>query len=172
MCLCKTDIIPIFNSHALCKFNVQFNESNICAAFYSSSSNFKIKDRNLERTHHQHWKEKIGLLRWLCAERLRLTFSLICGSLLKRNSSTVMRVALVLSYLAITCCLAYSHLSHVYNFAKCKIDICGFINHMHLHFSSFIWNASQTASWSGLSDRMIRLESVSEDIYTWSFHDQ
>ncbi len=43
---------------------------------------------------------------------------------------------------------------------------------MHLHFSSFIWNVSQTASWSGLSDRMIRLESVSEDIYTWSFHDQ
>lgn len=44
---------------------------------------------------------------------------------------------------------------------------------MHLHLSSFIWNASQTTSWSGLSDPFyIRLECVSEGIYTWSFHNR
>ncbi len=37
---------------------------------------------------------------------------------------------------------------------------------MHFHLSSFI-------SWSGLSDQIdIRLESVSEGIYTWSFQDR
>ncbi len=51
--------------------------------------------------------------------------------------------------------------------------ICGFNNQMHLHLSRFIWNAAQTISWSGLSDRIyIRLECVSESIYTWSFHDR
>ncbi len=44
---------------------------------------------------------------------------------------------------------------------------------MHLHLSSFVWNAAQTTSWSGLSDRIyIRLECVSEGIYTWSFQDR
>ncbi len=44
---------------------------------------------------------------------------------------------------------------------------------MQLHLSSFVWNAAQTTSWSGLSDRIyIRLEYVSEGIYTWSFHDR
>ncbi len=40
---------------------------------------------------------------------------------------------------------------------------------MHLHLSSFVW----TTSWSGLSDRIyIRLECVSEGIYTWWFQDR
>ncbi len=40
---------------------------------------------------------------------------------------------------------------------------------MHLR-SNFVLNAAQTISWSGLSDRInIRLESISEGIYTWSF---
>ncbi len=44
---------------------------------------------------------------------------------------------------------------------------------MHLHLSSFVWNAPQTTSWSGLSDRIyIHLECVSEGICTWSFQDQ
>ncbi len=39
---------------------------------------------------------------------------------------------------------------------------------MHLHLSSFVWNAAQTTSWSGLSDQIyIRLECDSEGIYTW-----
>ncbi len=41
---------------------------------------------------------------------------------------------------------------------------------MHLHF---VWNAAQTTSWSGLSDWIyIRLECISEGIYTWSFQDR
>ncbi len=40
--------------------------------------------------------------------------------------------------------------------------ICDFNNQMHLHFSSFVWNAAQTTSWSGLSDR---LECVLEGMY-------
>ncbi len=36
----------------------------------------------------------------------------------------------------------------------------------------FVWNAAQSY-WSGLSDRIyIRLECISEGIYTWSFQDQ
>ncbi len=50
--------------------------------------------------------------------------------------------------------------------------MCGFNNQMHLYLSSFVWDAAQTTSRSGLSDRIyIRLESVSEGIYTWSFQD-
>ncbi len=44
---------------------------------------------------------------------------------------------------------------------------------MHLHLSSFVWNAAQTTSWSGLSERIyIRLEYVSEGFHTWSFQDR
>ncbi len=61
-------------------------------------------------------------------------------------------------------------LSHVEYF---KISLCGFNNQMHLHLSSFIINAAQTPSWSGLSDLIyIHLECVSEGIYTWSFQDR
>ncbi len=38
---------------------------------------------------------------------------------------------------------------------------------MHLHLSSFAWNAAQTTPWSGLSDLIyIHLECVSQGIYT------
>jgi len=38
-------------------------------------------------------------------------------------------------------------------FGRSTFYICGlFNNEMHLHLSSFNWNAAQTASWSGLSD--------------------
>ncbi len=41
-----------------------------------------------------------------------------------------------------------------------------------LRLSSFVWNAAQTTSRIGLSDRIyIRLECVSEGICTWSFQD-
>ncbi len=65
-------------------------------------------------------------------------------------------VALELSYLNITYHTAYKTLSHVYlflHFGSSKIGICGFNNQMHLHLSSFVWNAAQTTSCSGLSDR-------------------
>ncbi len=75
----------------------------------------------------------------------------------------------------ITCHLAYKMLSLVYylNILGGVKLACGFNNQMRLHLSSFVWNAAQTTFWSGLSDRIyIRLECVSEGIYTWSFHDR
>ncbi len=135
---------------------------------------------------HQHWKDRLVSLTLMkmCVDRLRIisvSFVAVCTSACRRDrllsySSAVMLVALALSYLTITCHIAYKTLSHVYyfnNLGRSKISICGFKNQMHLHLSCFVWNAAQTTSWSGLSDRIyIRLECVSEGIYTWSFQDR
>ncbi len=44
--------------------------------------------------------------------------------------------------------------------------MCDFNKQMHLHSSSFVWNAAQTTSWSGLSDQIeMRLKCASESIY-------
>ncbi len=77
-----------------------------------------------------------------------------------------MRVAVI----SMTCHIAYKTLKRLYfciYLGRSKISICGFNNQKHSHLSSFV------PDWSGLSDRIyIRLQCVSESIYTRSFQDR
>ncbi len=111
------------------------------------------------------------------------TFSFIRASLFAcwRDTQLLIRgevccISAVIN-LIISCHIAYKTLSHLYYFhilGGVKLAyMVSFNNQMHLHLSSFVWNAAQTTSWSGLSDQIyFRLECAAEGIYTWSFHDQ
>ncbi len=145
---------------------------------------FQYQRPQQERAQHQHWKDRLVSLLlmkiivcWASAAYFQFNSQQFVRRLAEEilsYSSAVMLVPLALSYLTITCHIAYKTLSHVYFFnILAYISICGFNNQMYLHLSSFVWNAAQTTSWSGLSDRIyIHLECVSEGIYTWSFHDR
>ncbi len=118
--------------------------SNIYNAFTNNSQNWLCTDFNEDD----------------CVDRLHLTFSFIRGSLciglLKRFSVTRPRRCITQSYLT---SISYSHntvslVYYILHFGRSKMYICGFNDQMHLHMSSFILNAAQTSSWSGLSDRI------------------
>ncbi len=46
------------------------------------------------------------------------------------------------------------------------IAFIGFNNQMRLHLSSFVWNAAQTTSWSGLSDRILSVSNAFRRAFT------
>ncbi len=172
MCLRKKDTSTILHNMQI--NGVHIKESN---TFYSLF--YSLQRSQQERARHQHWKDTSLTFNELCHTCWQCRFvckasATYCGfihgslrvGLLKRYSysSAVTLVAFALSYLTIK----RPHTFIILIFWRSKISICGFNNQLHLHLSNFAWNAAQTTSWSGLSDQIeMRLESVSEDIYTW-----
>lgn len=144
MCLCKLTIDLIFISHTIRKFK---KKQQIWAAIYLSLANFKIKNF---RKRYQHCS--LLLMKMIVCFSFKIwcrTFSFICGSLhvglLKRSSATHLQQVISLAmHVAVGCHIWLPELvmpSHVYIFT-----ICGFKKQMHLHISTFIWNASQTTT--------------------------
>ncbi len=120
MCLHKTDINPFFKSRAICKFNeVHVNKSNKGAPFYSSSANFNIRDRDISTGKDR--SVPLLLIRMIVCWASVTYFQFHSRQFVRRlaeeilsYSSAVMLVALALSYLTVTCHIAYKTLSHVY----------------------------------------------------------
>ncbi len=114
---------------------------------------------------HQHWKdvclttfnEDDCVLNVCVFQFCSRQFARLLAEEILSYSSAAMCVALVQSYLTIMSYSLWHGLTRLFvslHFGSSKIYICGFNHQMHLHMSSFIWNAAQTTSWSGSCDRI------------------
>ncbi len=127
MCLCKTDINLFFNFSAICKFNrVHVNESNRYALHFINYQLISISETTTGESAASHWKDRLVSLLlmkmivcWASATYFQFhsrKFACRLAEEILSYSSAVMLVALALSYLTITCHIAYKTLSHLYYF--------------------------------------------------------